>query len=104
LAALTPYTEVYVKFDVIFVCRFKATSRNLYYVGCYHPIGYKGKARNMREFLKRWRNFSQSQEGVTAIEYALIAAATGLALAATVPTVGANLEALGISFNNYFNP
>ena len=35
--------------------------------------------------------FIGSEEGATAIEYALIAAATGLALIAVMPTIGTNL-------------
>jgi len=35
--------------------------------------------------------FISSEDGATAIEYALIAAATGLALIAVMPTIGTNL-------------
>ncbi len=35
--------------------------------------------------------FISSEDGATAIEYALIAAATGLALIAVMPTIGVNL-------------
>ena len=34
----------------------------------------------------------KNEDGATAIEYALIAAATGLALIAVMPTLGTNLE------------
>lgn len=37
--------------------------------------------------------FMSSEDGATAIEYALIAAATGLALIAVMPTIGVNLSA-----------
>ncbi len=37
--------------------------------------------------------FIGSEDGATAIEYALIAAATGLALVAVMPTIGTNLSA-----------
>ena len=36
--------------------------------------------------------FISSEDGATSIEYALIAAATGLALIAVMPTIGVNLE------------
>jgi len=36
--------------------------------------------------------FMSSEDGATAIEYALIAAATGLALVAVMPTIGVNLS------------
>jgi pilus assembly protein Flp/PilA len=38
------------------------------------------------------RHFLGDESGVTAIEYGLIAAATGLALAAVMPTIKANLS------------
>ncbi len=38
-------------------------------------------------------DFMKNEDGATAIEYALIAAATGLALIAVMPTLGVNLEA-----------
>ena len=41
--------------------------------------------------------YLKNQDGVTAIEYAFIAAATGTALALTMPTLQANLTALFLS-------
>jgi len=38
------------------------------------------------------RRFLADERGVTAIEYGLIAAATGLALAAVMPTIKSNLS------------
>ena len=38
------------------------------------------------------RRFLSDERGVTAIEYGLIAAATGLALAAVMPTIKSNLS------------
>ena len=38
--------------------------------------------------------FTSSEDGATAIEYALIAAATGLALIAVMPIIGVNLTNL----------
>ena len=37
-------------------------------------------------------HFVKNEDGATAIEYALIAAATGLALIAVMPTLGISLE------------
>jgi pilus assembly protein Flp/PilA len=49
-------------------------------------------------------DFFADESGATAIEYGLIAAATGLALIATMPTIGTNLSAkfnsLGTGLNN----
>ncbi len=39
----------------------------------------------------RVKSFLTDESGATAIEYALIAAATGLALAAVLPTISARL-------------
>ncbi|MEO9873371.1 MAG: Flp family type IVb pilin [Anderseniella sp.] len=38
--------------------------------------------------------FFKDESGATAIEYGLIAAATGLALVAVMPTIGTSLETL----------
>ncbi len=38
-------------------------------------------------------HFMKNEDGATAIEYALIAGATGLALIAVMPTLGVNLGA-----------
>jgi len=38
-------------------------------------------------------SFVKNEDGATAIEYALIASATGLAIAAVMPTLGVNLGA-----------
>lgn len=43
------------------------------------------------------QHFLKNQDGVSAIEYAFIAAATGTALALTMPTLQANLTALFLS-------
>lgn len=43
----------------------------------------------MQELVK----FFKDESGATAIEYGLIAAATGLALVATMPTIKSNLSA-----------
>jgi pilus assembly protein Flp/PilA len=43
--------------------------------------------------------FFKDESGATAIEYGLIAAATGLALVAVMPTIGTSLEALFGSIN-----
>jgi pilus assembly protein Flp/PilA len=45
------------------------------------------KERAMNTFVK----FAKDESGVTAIEYGLIAAATGLALAAVMPVIKTNL-------------
>ena len=41
--------------------------------------------------MKYVASFIKDETGATAIEYALMAAATGLALGATIPTLQANL-------------
>ncbi|VAW01212.1 Flp pilus assembly protein, pilin Flp [hydrothermal vent metagenome] len=43
--------------------------------------------------MPKLKKFLKDESGATAIEYGLIAAATGLALAATLPTLTTNLEA-----------
>lgn len=43
--------------------------------------------------------FFKDESGATAIEYGLIAAATGLALVAVMPTIGASLETLFNTIN-----
>ncbi len=42
--------------------------------------------------MQKIKMFLRDETGATAIEYALIAAATGLALVATLPTITTNLE------------
>jgi pilus assembly protein Flp/PilA len=42
--------------------------------------------------MTRLARFMKDESGVTAIEYGLIAAATGLALVAVMPTVSSKLE------------
>ncbi len=42
---------------------------------------------------KLFVSFVKNEDGATAIEYALIASATGLAIAAVMPTLGVSLEA-----------
>ena len=42
--------------------------------------------------MSKFAKFVKDKSGVTAIEYGLIAAATGLALAAVMPTIKTNLE------------
>ncbi len=44
--------------------------------------------------------FVKDESGVTAIEYGLIAAATGLALAAVMPTIKANLTSTFTAVSN----
>ena len=44
-------------------------------------------------------HFLRNEDGVTAIEYGLIAAATGLALAAAMPAIGTGL---GTVFGNVY--
>lgn len=46
----------------------------------------------MNQFLQTCRAFSQEDEGVTAIEYGLIAALVAVAVIATVYLVGTNLN------------
>jgi len=41
--------------------------------------------------MSKFAKFVKDESGVTAIEYGLIAAATGLALAAVMPTIKTNL-------------
>ncbi len=41
--------------------------------------------------MNKFVEFAKDESGATAIEYGLIAAATGLALAAIMPTIKANL-------------
>lgn len=47
--------------------------------------------------------FVHDETGATAIEYALIAAATGLALVATLPLISTNLSSLYSSLAAGFN-
>lgn len=44
--------------------------------------------------MKKLRNFIRDESGATAIEYGLIAAATGLALVAVMPTIKTQLSAV----------
>ena len=41
--------------------------------------------------MNKFAKFVRDESGVTAIEYGMIAAATGLALAAVMPTIKSNL-------------
>jgi pilus assembly protein Flp/PilA len=47
--------------------------------------------------MSRIIHFLKNEDGVTAIEYGLIAAATGLALAATMPAVETGLGTVFVS-------
>lgn len=48
------------------------------------------------------KSFCRDEAGVTAIEYALIAAATGLSLVATLPAIESNLVSMYDQILNYF--
>lgn len=48
------------------------------------------------------RKFAQCDSGVSAIEYALIASTTSLALVASLPSVEANLIAVYTKIMNFF--
>ena len=50
--------------------------------------------------MKVLSKFFKDESGATAIEYGLIAAATGLALVATMPTIKSSLSALFTSINS----
>jgi Flp pilus assembly pilin Flp len=45
-------------------------------------------------YLVRWRQFASDEQGATAIEYAMIAASIGAAIAATVWSLGASVRDL----------
>jgi len=50
--------------------------------------------------MKELTKFFKDESGATAIEYGLIAAATGLALVAVMPTIKSNLEATFTSISD----
>ena len=50
--------------------------------------------------MSKFLDFAMDESGATAIEYALIAAATGLALAAVMPTVKTNLTTIFTNVSN----
>jgi len=52
---------------------------------------------------KQVRRFSANEEGVAAIEYALIAAATGLSLAIALPGLNSALSATWTAIAGYLN-
>ena len=54
----------------------------------------------LRDLESDVRNFLVDENGATAIEYGLIAAATGLALVMVMPTIK---NKLGLTFNNIAN-
>lgn len=60
----------------------------------------------MREFqqklCKQASAFMRDEKGVAAIEYALIAAATGLALAASLPSIQSGLSTTYNAIEGYF--
>ena len=56
-----------------------------------------------QNFGKLGSDFLENEDGATAIEYALIAAATGLALAATLPAIETNLSVMYNAILGYFS-
>ncbi len=48
------------------------------------------------------KSFGRDERGVTAIEYAMIAAATGLSLVATLPAIEGNLVVMYQEILDYF--
>lgn len=53
--------------------------------------------------MKELTKILKDESGATAIEYGLIAAATGLALVATMPTIKSSLSALFGSINSHLS-
>jgi pilus assembly protein Flp/PilA len=49
-----------------------------------------------------WRAFAADERGATAVEYAMIAASIGAAIAATVWTLGIKVNGLYVGVNNGF--
>jgi Flp pilus assembly pilin Flp len=53
--------------------------------------------------LQSFKEFAQDQAGATAIEYVMIAAAMGLALAASAPVLGTAVKGKFVSIGGYFS-
>jgi pilus assembly protein Flp/PilA len=58
------------------------------------PGQWQGQRTMMKAIIARLRKFRKNEEGVTAMEYGLIAAATVVAIATLLPGIGSRLSAI----------
>ena len=57
----------------------------------------------MTNFLQRWKKFFREENGVTAIEYSLIAAILGIALLPVLTSTTSGVASLYIKVQGYFD-
>lgn len=78
------------------ICRHKGCGREIF------KTGGMGLMKTHSEIMRTVKKLANCDNGASAIEYALIAAATGLALASSLPSVEAGLSTVYTKIMNFF--